>query len=42
MILGFKIRQEVKSDYPVVFDLIEQAFRNEMMSDKKNNFWLND
>lgn len=38
MIMEFKIRQEVKSDYPVVFDLIEQAFRNEMMSDKKEQF----
>lgn len=35
MILNLKIRQEVKSDYPIVFDLVEQAFRNEMMSDKK-------
>ena len=38
MIMDFKIRQEVLSDYPIVFDLIEQAFRNEMMSDKKEQF----
>lgn len=38
MKMDFKIRQEVKSDYPVVFDLIEQAFRNEILSDKKEQF----
>lgn len=36
--MDLKIRQEVNSDYPIVFDLIEQAFRNEMMSDKKEQF----
>jgi len=33
-----KIRQETSSDYPVVFDLIEQAFRNEIVSDKKEQY----
>jgi len=36
--MNFKIRQEVLSDYPIVFDLVEQAFRNEMISDKKEQF----
>lgn len=36
--MEINIRQEVQADYPVVFDLIEQAFRNEMMSDKKEQF----
>lgn len=33
--MEINIRQEVQADYQIVFDLIEQAFRNEMMSDKK-------
>ena len=32
------IRQEIQADYPIVFDLIEQAFRNEIISDKKEQF----
>lgn len=36
--MKINIRQEALVDYPIVFDLIEQAFRNEMMSDKKEQF----
>lgn len=36
--MEINIRQEALSDHPIVFDLIEQAFRNEMMSDKKEQF----
>lgn len=32
------IRQEVQADYPIVFNLIEQAFRSEIVSDKKEQF----
>ncbi len=36
--MEINIRQEVQADYQIVFDLIEQAFRNEMMSNKKEQF----
>lgn len=36
--MEINIRQETVADYPIVFDLIEKAFRNEMMSDKKEQF----
>lgn len=36
--MEINIRQEVSADYPIVFDLIEQAFRNEILSDKKEQF----
>ncbi|MBX7263660.1 MAG: N-acetyltransferase [Chitinophagaceae bacterium] len=36
--MEINIRQEVQTDYQIVFDLIEQAFRNEMLSDKKEQF----
>lgn len=36
--MKISIRQETFADYPIVFDLIEQAFRNEVVSDKKEQF----
>lgn len=36
--MEINIRQEVQADYPIVFNLIEQVFRNETMSDKKEQF----
>lgn len=36
--MEINIRQETSADYPIVFDLIEQAFRNELMSDKTEHF----
>lgn len=36
--MEINIRQEVQADYPIVFNLIEQAFRNELLSDKKEQF----
>lgn len=38
--MDFSIRQEALSDHPIVFDLIEQAFRNETVSDKKEQFMV--
>lgn len=32
------IRQEIQTDYPIVFNLIEQAFRSEIVSDHKEQF----
>lgn len=32
------IRQEIPADYSIVFDLIEQAFHEEILSDKKEQF----
>lgn len=32
------IRQETSADYPIVFDLIEQAFHDEILSDKREQF----
>ena len=36
--MKINIRQETSADYPIVFDLIEQAFRDEILSDKKEQF----
>jgi predicted N-acetyltransferase YhbS len=36
--MEINIRQEVQADYQIVFNLIEQAFRNEMISNKKEQF----
>ncbi len=36
--MEINIRQETSADYPIVFDLIEQAFRDEILSDKKEQF----
>lgn len=36
--MEINIRQEALVDYPIVFDLIEQAFRDEIISDKKEQF----
>ena len=36
--MEINIRQEALVDYPTVFDLIEQAFRDEIISDKKEQF----
>lgn len=36
--MKISIRQENVTDHRIVFDLIEQAFRNELMSDKKEQF----
>ncbi|MCO5232317.1 MAG: N-acetyltransferase [Chitinophagales bacterium] len=36
--MELSIRQETSADYSTVFDLIEQAFRNETVSDKKEQF----
>jgi predicted N-acetyltransferase YhbS len=35
------IRQERPEDYPLVFELIEKAFRDEKYSDHREQFWLN-
>ncbi|HRP89916.1 MAG TPA: N-acetyltransferase [Edaphocola sp.] len=36
--MKIKIRQETTADYPIVFNLIEKAFFNEILSDKKEQF----
>ncbi len=36
--MKISIRQETIADYPIVFNLIEQAFRNEVISDHKEQF----
>lgn len=36
--MEFSIRQEVLNDHPVVFGLIEQAFREETLSDRREHF----
>ena len=36
--MEINIRQEVQADYPIVFDLIEKAFRNEVISNHREQF----
>ena len=36
--MKISIRQETVADYPIVFNLVEQAFRKEIVSDKKEQF----
>ncbi len=36
--MKISIRQETVADYPIVFNLIEKAFRKEVLSDKKEQF----
>lgn len=36
--MKISIRQESVADYPIVFNLIEQGFRNEIVSDQKEQF----
>ncbi len=36
--MEINIRQERSADHPIVFDLIEQAFRDEILSDKREQF----
>jgi len=36
--MKISIRQETVADYPIVFNLVEKAFRKEILSDKKEQF----
>ncbi len=36
--MKISIRQETIADYTIVFNLIERAFRKEILSDKKEQF----